>query len=175
MSSDNFADAIEHVDDWREHYPTDTIYGMVVPTPADWVFDEYERGGVILSWKRYEDIGHEHTRDHEVVEARDYAKDAGTPDETAMLSPGLDYEAHRTDDGDVERRPVADPADRELSIGATTVFKVYDPIDENELLAATAEILARHTSGEDYSEIVEELEAPDTDGSETLGQWGNDA
>lgn len=163
-------ESIPHRGDWNEQYQTTVSYGKTIPTPEDWVHNDYERGGLILTWKRYEDIGHNHTDDHEVVEAREFAKNAGTPDEDAMLAPQSEYEYVETNDGP-ERRPVADPADRELTINGETVLKVYDPYDEGELLAAVAAILERHSRSERYDKIVREFEMPDSGGNQTLDEW----
>lgn len=166
----NSTDEIPHREDWEEHYATETAYGGTYPAPEDWVFDEFERGGLFLSWKRYEDIGHEHTDDHGVVEARDYSKDAGTPDEKAILTPASEYEYVETETG-TERRPVADPPDRELGIGGETVLEVHQPFDEHALLAAIAAILARHSKDEDYDEIVRAMELVDPEHDQTLDEW----
>ena len=164
-------EAIPHREDWQDHYPTETAYGHTYPTPEEWVFGDFEQGGMVLSWKRYEGIGHDHTDDHSVVEARDFATDAGTPDEKAMLAPGVDYEYHETEHG-MERQPVAAPYDRELTIGGETVLELYEPYDESKLLAAVAAILTRHSAGEDYSEIVREMEIQRDPGeNQTLDEW----
>ena len=164
------ADAIPHRDDWEEHYPTETAYGRVYPTPEDWVFSDFERGGMFVSWKRFEDIGHEHTDDHEVVEARSHSKNAGTPDEDAMLAPESDVEYIDTGDG-AEPHPVADPADRKLTINGETVLEVYQPFEEHELLAAVAAILTRHSKDGGYDDIVQAMETVNPGADQTLEEW----
>ena len=163
-------DEIPHCEDWEDHYPTETAYGRTYPAPEDWVFNDFERGGMSLSWKRYEDIGHEHTDDHGVVEARGYSKDAGTPDETAMLSPESEFEYVETESG-AERHAVADPADRRLTIDGEAILELHQPFEEQELLAAVAAILARHSRGEDYDEIVQAMELVDPETDQTLDEW----
>lgn len=139
---------------------------IILPTTVN----EFERGGMVLSWKRYENIGHEHTDDHAVVEARDYSRDAGTPDEEAMLAPESEYEYVETESG-AERHAVADPADRQLTIDGETVLEVYQPFEEDELLAAVAAILERHSNDEDYDEIVRAMELVDPEHDQTLDEW----
>ena len=164
------ADEIPYLADWEDHYPTETAYGRVYPTPEDWVFGDFERGGMFVSWKRFENIGHEHTDDHEVIEARDHSKNAGTPDEEALLAPESEAEYIDTGDG-VEPHPVADPADRELTINGETVLEVYQPFEENELLAAVAAILTRHSKGEEYDDIVQAMQMVDPGEDQTLEEW----
>lgn len=163
-------DEIPHSEDWEEHYATETAYGGTYPTPADWVFDSFERGGLFLSWKRYEDIGNDHTADHGVIEAREHSKDAGTPDGRAILTPAPEYEYVETETG-AERRPVADPPDRELGINGETVLEVHQPFDKSELLAAVAAILTRHSNDEDYDEIVRAMELVEPKSDQTFDEW----
>lgn len=161
---------IPHREDWKEHYPTQTAYGQTYPTPEDWTFGDFERGGMFLSWRRFEGIGREHTDNRGVIEARDSSKDAGSSDETAMLSPESEFEYVETESGP-ERHAVADPADRKLTIGGETVLEVYQPFEEDELLAAVAAILTRHSNGEDYDEIVRAMELVDPETDQTLDEW----
>lgn len=163
-------DGIPHRGDWEEHYPTETAYERTYPAPADWVFSDFTQGGLSLSWRRYEDIGHDHTDYHDVVEAHGFSKDAGTPDEKAILMPALKYEYIETDSG-IERHPVADPPDRKLAIGSETVLEVYQPFEEHELLAAVAAILERHSNDEGYDEIVRAMELVDPENDQTLDEW----
>jgi hypothetical protein len=147
---------IPHTDDWQDYYPTTTFRGpQQYPTPEEWVLSGVEADGV--RWKRYEDIGEECHKDHEVIEARDYSMNAGTPDEEAGLGRGLEFEPVEID-GEHELKPVADPADHELRIGGETIFRVYDPIDTGQLWAATAAILTRHSRGEDYDTIADAID-----------------
>ena len=72
----------------------------------------------------------------------------------------------------MERQPVAAPVDREFTIGGETVLELYEPYDESKLLAAVAAILTRHSAGEDYSEIVREMEVQrDSGANQTLDEW----
>ena len=164
------ANTIPHREDWEEHYPTETAYGRVYPTPEDWVFSDFERGGMFVSWKRFENIGYDHTDDRDVIEARNHRKNAGTPDEEAMLAPESEVEYIDTGDG-TEPHPVADPADRKLTINGETVLEVYQPFDENELLAAVAAILTCHSNDEDYDDIVQAMETVDPGQDQTLEEW----
>ena len=164
------ADPLPHRKNWEEHYPTERSYGRIYPTPADWVFGDFERGGMFVSWKRFEGIGHDYTDDHEVVEARDFSRDAGDPDETAMLAPVSEVEYVDTGNG-VQPQPTADPADRELTINGESILRVYQPFTETELLAAVAAILERHSNGEEYDEIVQTMEMVDPGENQTLEEW----
>ena len=69
------------------------------------------------------------------------------------------------------RRPVAEPASRELGINGETVLEVYQPFEEDELLAAVAAILTCYSNGEDYDEIVRVMEFVDPENDQTLDEW----
>jgi hypothetical protein len=170
---------IPHTDDWQDYYPTTTFRGpQQYPTPEGWVLSDVEADGV--RWKRYEDIGTEYRNDHEVIEARDYSMNAGTPDEEASLGRGLEFEPVEID-GEHEPvlKQVDNPADHELRIGGETVFRVYDPIAADRLRAATAAILARHSRGEDYATVAdaidEWIDPTDPGENATLDSWGEQA
>lgn len=166
---------IPHTDNWKEHHPTTTFRGQQrYPVPEDWVLSVVEMDGI--RWKRYDDIGHGYSLDSEIKEARNFSKNAADPDEVASL--GREPAVKPVEvDGSYEHKPVADPADQELSLGAETIFRVYDPIDTDQLWAATAVILARHSRDEEYDGIVdaidEWIDPTDDDTNKPLGDWKN--
>lgn len=167
-------DEIPHTDDWQDHYPTTTFRGQQqYPVPEEWVLNEVEADGVM--WKRYADIGADHHKDHEVVEERGYSMNAGTPDEEAIFGRGKSFEWRKDANGEPMMKSIADPPDHELTIGGVTVFTVHDPVATDRLWAATAAVLARHSRGEDYSEIAEVIDntvdPTDPGENDTLDGW----
>lgn len=129
--------------EWTDDYAWTRYRGpQAYPVPGDWVLNIVEGDGVI--WHHYPDVGADHDHDDDVYDALgfDEIEDAR----------GVAADLHSEWNAD-------DSTTHVLTVDGETVIRTTDP-EMDDLWAAVAEVLSRHSAGEDYDDLADKWTAP---------------